>query len=313
MSLSRLEALRLDHGYIGTEHLLLGLLAEGTGVAANVLKNMKVDLEQARIEVTTQVKAGPSKITMGQLPFTPQAKKVLELSLAEASELSHNYIGTEHLLLGMIRENQGIAARVLTNLGVELDAVRDEVLDFIGEGEERGGELHFTRSSAIEALAKRATFSRERQLFGAIEPDRHLTVVRGQAFVMLPPGDPFADLYHQVIVPALNDAGLDRVQESNDLRAAEADLLQVWEHILSSEILLAVVTSQDPGVLHQVGLCHGTGRGVILLGKSEDLPAHLRSLPLIGNDAGGEGRTNLKSQLTAAARKWLELVRHPEA
>jgi len=132
MNLARQEAQRFNHEYLGTEHILLGLVQEGSGVAANVLKNMAIDLNKIRTEVEKIVKTGPSMVTMGQLPFTPRAKKVLELSMEEASNLGHNYIGTEHLLLGLIKENEGIAAQVLLNLGVKLEDVREEVLEFLG-------------------------------------------------------------------------------------------------------------------------------------------------------------------------------------
>ncbi len=132
MGLARQEAQRFNHDYIGTEHILLGLVKEGSGVAANVLKNMNVDLKKIRLEVEKLVKTGSNMVTMGQLPFTPRAKKVLELSLEEASQLGHNYIGTEHLLLGLIREHDGIAAQVLMNLGTKLEEVREEVLEFLG-------------------------------------------------------------------------------------------------------------------------------------------------------------------------------------
>ncbi|TAJ08074.1 MAG: ATP-dependent Clp protease ATP-binding subunit [Planctomycetota bacterium] len=132
MNLARHEAQRFNHEYLGTEHILLGLVQEGSGVAANVLKNMGIDLERITAEVEKLVKTGPSMVTMGQLPFTPRAKKVLELSVEEAGNLGHNYIGTEHLLLGLIKENEGIAAKVLLNLGVKLEDVREEVLEFLG-------------------------------------------------------------------------------------------------------------------------------------------------------------------------------------
>jgi ATP-dependent Clp protease ATP-binding subunit ClpC len=132
MNLARQEAQRFNHEYLGTEHVLLGLVQEGSGVAANVLKNMGIDLNKIRSEVEKIVKSGPSTVTMGQLPFTPRAKKVLELSMEEASNLGHNYIGTEHLLLGLIKENEGIAAQVLLNLGIKLEEVRDEVMEFLG-------------------------------------------------------------------------------------------------------------------------------------------------------------------------------------
>ena len=143
MNFARQEAQRFNHEYLGTEHILLGLIKEGEGVAAHVLKNMGIDMTKIRMEIEKIVKTGPSMVTMGQLPFTQMAKKVLELSMEEASSLSHNYIGTEHLLLGLIKENEGIAAQVLTNLSVKLEDVREEVLDFLGadnidENEESG-------------------------------------------------------------------------------------------------------------------------------------------------------------------------------
>ena len=140
MNLARQEAQRFNHEYLGTEHILLGLVQEGSGVAANVLKNMSIDLAKIRAEVEKIVKTGPSMVTMGQLPFTPRAKKVLELSMEEASNLGHNYIGTEHLLLGLIKENEGIAAQVLMNLGVKLEDVRDEVLEVLGADSQEGEE-----------------------------------------------------------------------------------------------------------------------------------------------------------------------------
>ncbi len=147
MNLAKSEAQRLNHEYIGTEHILLGLVQEGSGVAANVLRQMGIDLKRIRAEVEKLVKGSATMVPMGNLPFTPRAKKVLELSLEEASQLGHNYIGTEHLLLGLIKESEGIAARVLTNLGVKLEDVREEVLEFLGApqggeeiDEERGGE-----------------------------------------------------------------------------------------------------------------------------------------------------------------------------
>jgi hypothetical protein len=112
MGLARQEAQRFNHQYIGTEHILLGLIQEGGEVAANVLRNLAVDRDKIRIEIEKIVISGPTVVTMGQLPFTPRAKKILELSSEEASTLRHNYIGTEHLLLGCLREDGGVAAQV---------------------------------------------------------------------------------------------------------------------------------------------------------------------------------------------------------
>ncbi|MEZ6060246.1 MAG: ATP-dependent Clp protease ATP-binding subunit [Planctomycetaceae bacterium] len=136
MQLANQEAQRFNHEYIGTEHILLGLVKEGSGVAANVLKNLDVDLRKIRIEVEKIVQTGPDMVTMGKLPQTPRAKKVIEYAMEEARNLNHNYVGTEHLLLGLLREQEGVAAQVLMNLGMKLEDVRDEVLNLLGHGME---------------------------------------------------------------------------------------------------------------------------------------------------------------------------------
>jgi len=136
MQLANQEAQRFNHEYIGTEHVLLGLVKEGSGVAANVLKNLDVDLRRIRNEVEKIVQSGPDMVTMGKLPQTPRAKKVIEYAMEEARNLNHNYVGTEHLLLGLLREQEGVAAQVLMNLGLKLEDVRDEVLNLLGHGVE---------------------------------------------------------------------------------------------------------------------------------------------------------------------------------
>lgn len=140
MQLANQEAQRFNHEYIGTEHILLGLVKEGSGVAANVLKNLDVDLRKIRLEVEKIVQSGPDMVTMGKLPQTPRAKKVIEYAMEEARNLNHNYVGTEHLLLGLLREQEGVAAQVLMNLGLKLEDVREEVLNLLGHGMEQGGE-----------------------------------------------------------------------------------------------------------------------------------------------------------------------------
>ncbi|NUQ67893.1 MAG: ATP-dependent Clp protease ATP-binding subunit [Phycisphaerales bacterium] len=141
MALANQEAQRLNHEYIGTEHILLGLVKEGSGVGANVLKNLDVDLRKVRLEVEKLVKAGPEMVTMGKLPQTPRAKKVIEYAIEEARNLNHNYVGTEHLLLGLLREHDGVAAQVLMNLGLKLEEVREEVLNLLGAGSEQSENL----------------------------------------------------------------------------------------------------------------------------------------------------------------------------
>ncbi len=141
MALANQEAQRFNHEYIGTEHILLGLVKEGSGVGANVLKNLDVDLRKVRLEVEKLVRAGPEMVTMGKLPQTPRAKKVIEYAIEEARNLNHNYVGTEHILLGLLREHDGVAAQVLMNLGLKLEDVREEVLNLLGAGAEADSEM----------------------------------------------------------------------------------------------------------------------------------------------------------------------------
>ncbi|MFA5787676.1 MAG: Clp protease N-terminal domain-containing protein, partial [Actinomycetota bacterium] len=138
--LAQEEARMLNHNYIGTEHILLGLIHEGEGVAAKALEAMSISLEAVRAQVEEIIGQGQTAPT-GHIPFTPRAKKVLELSLREALQLGHNYIGTEHILLGLIREGEGVAAQVLVKLGADLGRVRQQVIQLLSgyAGAKEGG------------------------------------------------------------------------------------------------------------------------------------------------------------------------------
>jgi ATP-dependent Clp protease ATP-binding subunit ClpA len=154
MALANEEAQRFNHEYIGTEHILLGLLKEASGVGAAVLKNLGLDLRTIRLEIEKLVKSGPDMVTMGKLPQTPRAKQVVAFAIEEARKLNHNYVGTEHLLLGLVREFEGVAAQVLTNLGLKLEDVREEVLNLLGAGIEP--ESPSNPAEAVAALAAMA-------------------------------------------------------------------------------------------------------------------------------------------------------------
>ncbi len=157
--LAQEEARRLGHNFVGTEQILLGLIGEGTGVAAKVLKSMGVNLKDARIEVEKIIGRGSGFVAV-EIPFTPRAKRVLELSLEEARQLGHNYIGTEHLLLGLIREGEGVAARVLENLGVDLTKVRTQVIRMLGETAEvtaGGGSQGRTKTPTLDEFGANLT------------------------------------------------------------------------------------------------------------------------------------------------------------
>jgi ATP-dependent Clp protease ATP-binding subunit ClpC len=122
------EARALSHNYIGTEHILLGLLREEEGLAARVLESLDITVEEVRAQVARIIGPGDEPIVSGQIPFTPRAKKVLELSLREALSLKHNYIGTEHILLGLVRENEGVAARILLDFDADAEKIRNEIM-----------------------------------------------------------------------------------------------------------------------------------------------------------------------------------------
>ncbi len=144
--LAQEEARRLGHNFVGTEQILLGLIGEGTGVAAKVLKSLGVNLKDSRIEVEKIIGRGSGFVAV-EIPFTPRAKRVLELSLEEARQLGHNYIGTEHLLLGLIREGEGVAARVLENLSIDLTKVRTQVIRMLGETAEVGSGANASKGN----------------------------------------------------------------------------------------------------------------------------------------------------------------------
>ena len=128
LALARKEADRFNHNYVGTEHLLLGLIKLGQGVAVNVLQKMGLDLETVRMEVEKQVGSGPETKLVGNVPYTPRVKKVLALAGKEAKALNHSYVGTEHILLGLLREGEGVAARVLKTLELDIERTRNEIL-----------------------------------------------------------------------------------------------------------------------------------------------------------------------------------------
>src|ERR1051326_3202840 len=128
LALARKEADRFNHNFVGTEHLLLGFFKLGQGVAVNVLQKLGLDLETVRMEVEKQVGTGPDQKMIGNIPYTPRVKKVLALAAKEAKALNHTYVGTEHILLGLLREGDGVAARVLKNLDVDIEQTRQEIL-----------------------------------------------------------------------------------------------------------------------------------------------------------------------------------------
>jgi ATP-dependent Clp protease ATP-binding subunit ClpC len=166
--LAQEEARRLGHNFVGTEQILLGLIGEGTGIGPKVLKSMGVNLKDARVEVEKIIGRGSGFVAV-EIPFTPRAKRVLELSLEEARQLGHNYIGTEHLLLGLIREGEGVAARVLENLGVDLSKVRSQIIRSLGDNTEVAAGNNTTRSKT-PTLEEFGTNLTQKAVEGKLDP-----------------------------------------------------------------------------------------------------------------------------------------------
>ncbi len=169
LQLARKEADRFNHNYVGTEHLLLGLIKLGQGVAVNVLQKMGLDLETVRMEVEKQVGSGPETKMVGNIPYTPRVKKVLALAGKEAKALNHSYVGTEHILLGLLREGEGVAARVLKSLEIDIERTRNEILKELdpnftppeGEADETagtaGGGKKDVKTPALRAFGRDLT------------------------------------------------------------------------------------------------------------------------------------------------------------
>jgi ATP-dependent Clp protease ATP-binding subunit ClpC len=166
--LAQEEARRLGHNFVGTEQILLGLIGEGTGIGPKVLKSMGVNLKDARVEVEKIIGRGSGFVAV-EIPFTPRAKRVLELSLEEARQLGHNYIGTEHLLLGLIREGEGVAARVLENLGVDLSKVRSQIIRSLGDNTDVAAGNNTTRSKT-PTLEEFGTNLTQKAIDGKLDP-----------------------------------------------------------------------------------------------------------------------------------------------
>ena len=167
--LAQEEARRLGHNFVGTEQILLGLIGEGTGIGPKVLKSMGVNLKDARVEVEKIIGRGSGFVAV-EIPFTPRAKRVLELSLEEAKQLGHNYIGTEHLLLGLIREGEGVAARVLENLGVDLSKVRSQIIRSLGDNQEVTAGAGSSKRSKTPTLEEFGTNLTDKATEGRLDP-----------------------------------------------------------------------------------------------------------------------------------------------
>ena len=198
LQFAREEAARLGHEYVGTEHLLLGIIREGDGVAVAALTNLNTDVEEVRARIEAILKPGSATRDPNRdLPYTSRAKKILELSIAEARELNHSYVGTEHLLLGTLREEKGIAAQALAEVGVAIASARDEIRRILGEADEfkpvpnfsREADRRFKRAIALVEL-HRTRFGTYPQTFKDLQflDPADYTMLAGTRYELLPDG-----------------------------------------------------------------------------------------------------------------------------
>jgi hypothetical protein len=283
MTLARKAAIELNHDQIGAEHILIGLIDESTSVAVNVLKGRGVDLEQLRRDVVAAVVPGQRPVTAGQMPFTRQAKQVLEMALEEAGLLDHHYLGTEHLLLGLLREDAGIAGRVLRQQGFAVDALRQAVRDFLGETSAMAG----------------ARFGEASAMAGARSNEDGRDVL-----VLLPEGTRFDNLLTQTILSALQDAGVTVVcVEGLGLGPKCAPTL---ERLRQPALLLVVMNGLDADAIYALGYRHGLGMVAFGIVERSVQPASGLIPPqLLAFDDTADGREQLRKDVAEVARMWL--------
>ena len=237
--LAQEEARLLNHNYIGTEHILLGLIHEGEGVAAQALESLKISLDSVRKEVESIIGPG-SSAPSGHIPFTPRAKKILELSLREALKLKHNYIGTEHILLGLLREGEGVAAQVLVKLGAGLPRVREQVIQLLEASDEATASAWITEPEGTVVVSDRVNVFSRGPLEATVGYSRAVRVGRHVAVAgtttlgpdgVEHPGDCYAQA--KLVLHYIEDA-LDRAGASlNDVvrtRAFLTDMSQAEEY-----------------------------------------------------------------------------------
>jgi hypothetical protein len=327
LNLARAEARDLNHNYIGTEHLLLGLVREGEGVGAQVLANLGVELKKVRSAVEFIIGPGDRPVT-GEIGLTPRAKKVIGLAVDEANRLGHDYIGTEHLLVGMLREGEGIAAGVLESLGLGLEEVRAEVVRILAAGTAAGGrpglrprgqaraEAFWNTSRAYAELSVLRDLLGHRDLYGELiqlqrSTSRHMSVTpifggRGFAldselcFVLMPFAEELRPIYDDHISKVVGQCGLKCIRADNVFGPGQI-MEQIWEQMNSATLIIADVSGKNPNVFYELGIAHTLGKPVILITRSEDdVPFDLRHLRFIQYEYTPRGCQELERKLREA-------------
>jgi hypothetical protein len=315
MALANAEALRFNHEHIGTEHILLGIVREGSGVGASVLKNLGGDLRKVRLEIEQLVSKTPERVTMGRLPQTPRAQQVIQYALEESRRLSHNYVGTEHLLLGLLRAQDSVAAQALVNVGLSLDDARDEVLNLLTTD----GPIPFAAPLASPADAEktprrvgvRGRPDFERRSCETVLPGADIEIVAGSGLALVPHDEQFGGIFTDAICPAMEANGI-QACKAGDIYQPGAILSQVWTSIRTAEVIVADVSGCNPNVIYELGLCFGLHRCPIIITRDErDVPFNLRTLRYIEYEDTAAGSERLRHRLAESIKAFLHAVRGP--
>lgn len=288
---ARREAQRLGHDYIGTEHMLLGLLRGETSVAVRVLLDLGAVPGDLVKEAEEAVERGGKTMTMGQLPFTPRAKGALESALREAQTFGDDYIGTEHVLLGLI-QSEGVGARVLAKHGVELEAARKAIVALFASGYEReeGPDVGRLRTEALRQMRGRAG-------------EGGLSIRRGTALVLLPESESSTDLLEQAIRPALAENG---IPAGTVHTGPPFDAETARGQAGTLEVVIADVSGRDPEVCFELGRVVGLGRRPLLLAHDAgELPRALGEHPVILYEDGPKALAALAARLADTIRGYL--------
>jgi hypothetical protein len=281
LTLAQEESLRFNHNYIGTEHLLLGLVREGDGVAASVLANLGVELNRVRSAVESTIGRG-DRPAFGEIGLTPRAKKVIELAVEEARRLNHHYIGTEHLLLGLVREGKGIAADALGGLGVGLDDARTQVVRVLSQARPQ-------RRIPPDMVVS--------PIFGG----RGFPVGQKLCVVLMSFADEARPIYDDHIRKVVvEQCGLE-CRRADDVFKPGQTIEQAWELMNRARLIVADVSGRNPNVFYELGVAHTLGKPVILITQCEDdVPFDLRHLGFIQYEYTPRGYQEFERKLREA-------------
>jgi hypothetical protein len=304
--------MRFNHEYVGTEHILLALVKEGGGVGARALKNLHVDLRMVRLQVDKLIKSAPKMIVTSPLAQTPRAKKVLEYAVDESRQLRDRHVGTEHLLLGLLREDYGVAAQILINLSLNLEMVRNEVVGIMEGSRDDQSHAH-TVSHRADASMPELSESQSPQNSSLSTGRDENTITTGFGLVLLPQTDQFRSLFDDVITPAVLANNLNAVW-AEDIFNPGVMLPRLWHLIRSARVIVADVSGHDANVMFGMGICYALQRLPILLVRDRaELPFCFRDCREVQYTPDLTDTEDLKCRLSYTIERFLVLNPPPPA